>query len=121
MPEEYQGKGTHWDNDDMGDAWLKNQDHNDWASFSGAMLASSTCPDDYNDGLLRRQVGLMTYQFASAGFDAPKAPAIPESRSKKPKSQTLAEKMGLTANPDAIKPYLEAKRLRNEAKRNKLK
>jgi hypothetical protein len=117
MPDEK--KQPHWDNDDCGDAWLENTHHKDWASFSEAMLASSTCPSDYDDGYLRRQIGLLRYQFANAGFDAPNAPAIPETRSKKPKAQTLAEKLGLKANPDAIKPYEEAKRARDEAKKNK--
>ena len=98
-------KQPHWDNDLMVSAWKENEGHKDWNSFSGSMLASGSCPPDYDDGLLRRQVGLLRYQFASAGFDAPSAPEMPAKRSKIPKAQTLAEKYGLTPNPKAIDAY----------------
>jgi hypothetical protein len=95
----------HWGNGQMVGAWMENQEHKEWSEFSSAMLAHSTCPPDYNDGLLRRQVGLLRYQFASAGYDAPSAPEMPAKRSKKPKAQTMAEHFGLTPNPNAIDAY----------------
>ena len=98
-------KQPHWENGQMVATWMENQDHKDWSSFSASMLANSSCPSDYNDGLLRRQVGLLRYQFANAGYDAPKAPEMPTKRSKKPKAQTMAEHFGLTANPNAIDEY----------------
>ena len=98
-------KQPHWENDEMVEAWMENQHHKEWSEFSASMLASGSCPSNYDDGLLRRQVGLMRYQFANAGYDAPDAPEMPSKRSKKPKAQTLAEKFGLKANPNAIDKY----------------
>ena len=116
MPEDNE-KQPHWNNDLMVEEWMKNTDHKEWSEFSGSMLASGSCPPDYTDGYLRRQVGLLRYQFAKAGYDAPHAPPIPEKRSTKPKASSIAEKFGLTKNPDAIKPYEEAKKAR-EAKKS---
>ena len=95
----------HWDNDEMADAWLENTSHKDWSSFSKAMLASGSCPSDYTDSLLRRQVGLMKYQFAKAGYDAPDQPEVPTQAKRKTKTKTLAERLGLTENPEAIDAY----------------
>ena len=106
-----------WETSSMVKAWQENEDAPTWEVFTDALIAHPHCPENYTEHTIRRRVSLLKYQFAKAGYDAPPHPPFPSSKSSS--TADLAEALGLKANPNAIDPYNERRKAREDRKAQK--